>query len=285
MSNGYHTTVRRMRPLILAATSAGLMGIGAVAQADMKLSLQFTDSTSTHTFVAGDVGTPLEIDVWAQITPNPTFDGGASGQGNGSAYTFLSAPYVVLSSQVSGSGGGLSSAALEAWANFTGSTNGVIGDTNSDGANDLGTSSSAPQSDTTAPLSINNGGSSPYSNGSTNIPAADQQPLSGGGFEFLIEKLFYTATANDLTSGRVIDYTLTPPHAGKTTANWVEDGNQDGTTNSTNDSGTANKNVGNLTGSTIALVFGASVGNTPEPASIGLLGLGAVGLMSRRRKA
>src|ERR1700722_7711822 len=144
MSNGYLSSGRRMRPIVLAG-AAGLLGVASAAQADMKISLQFTNGTSTHQFTAADETTPVEIDVWAQITPNTNFDGPAApGGGNpnypgvASDYIFNSAVYGVLSTQVSGSGGGLTSAALEAWANGAGAAAGPITDANGDGAADLG---------------------------------------------------------------------------------------------------------------------------------------------------
>jgi len=267
----------------LAIAPVAVMGISmvgtSVARGDLKLSLQIAGATAA-TYNSPALGSQIEIDVWAQVTPNATYDHGASTQGFGSEYALLSVPYVVLNTNVAANSTGLSSNALEAWANYTGATPGTLV-VDADGSNDLGTSSSAPQSDATAALASNAGGPSPYANGNTNIPAADQVSLPGGGYEFLLEKLYYTVTAADLSAGvRTVDYTVYGPHAGKTTANWIEDGNQDGTTNSTNDAGVSNKNSGNLTGSTLQLTI-----VTPEPASISMLGLGAAGLMARRRKA
>ncbi|MGN6371322.1 MAG: PEP-CTERM sorting domain-containing protein, partial [Phycisphaerae bacterium] len=74
-------------------------------------------------------------------------------------------------------------------------------------------------------------------------------------------------------------------HFGLTTPNWT-DGNFDGaaTINLTDLSDVLN-NFGVTNPSPSGATAGGNIVATPEPASLALLGLGAVGLLSRRRKA
>jgi uncharacterized membrane protein YdcZ (DUF606 family) len=278
---------RRLAPLVLAAGAAGL-AIASQAQANLTISLQLAGSTPTAPITSAPIvgTTPIEIDVWAQVTATyaSSYYSGANGLAD---YGFSSAYYGIVSTQVSPSGdvatsGGITSAALESWDKGLGAEPGIIGDTNSDGAADVGES---PESTTGANVAFANGNSSPPA--MTGVQIASTNPtdvvaLPGGGYEYLLERVYFTPSATDAsTLNRKITYSpmlpLSSTHGGP--AIWLEDGDNA-------EYGRLSSTQGNLA-QTSNFIQGSSVlfYLVPEPTSVSLLGLTAVGLLSRRRKA
>lgn len=308
MSTGYRTAGKRLAPLVLAAGAAGF-AITPQAHASLTISLQLAGSTAGAPITSAPIvgTTPIEVDVWAQVVPNlaagsytgtnPITASTYYGQGGASAYAFTFAYYGLVSTQVSPGGdvatsGGLTSAALESWDKGSGASPGVLGDTNADGAADDG---SSPESalDNNVAFAVGNTSNSPYPYGVTasdvqptdpgGIPATDVMPLPGGGYEFLLQRDYFTPSATDATTlGRKISYAVSIP-TGSTSALWIEDGDaaRPGKITINGNSNTSDPN-NYLVGSSVLFYV---PGVTPEPASVSLLGLTAVGLLARRRKA
>jgi hypothetical protein len=286
---------------MLAAGAAGV-GLSSPAQANLTISLQLAGG-ATSALIVGTA--PIEIDVWAQITPNlPSTSyapqSGDAFPGQAKDYGFDQAYYGVISTQVNPSGdvatsGGITSAALESWVNNTGlgATPGVVGDSNSDGAADVGDAPPETETGTNVSYALALTAPSSTAGSSGSIPAGDVKSLPGGGYEFLLEKEYYTPSATDATTlGRQITYSPETTGSAAGGAIWTEDGSpgvqgspgtaQTGHILLPGPPTTNGKDTGNEVAGSSVLLYTPAV---PEPATVSLLGLSALGLLTRRRKA
>jgi hypothetical protein len=294
---------KRIAPLVLAATAAGL-AVNSTAQANLTISLQLAGG-ATSALIVGT--TPIEIDVWAQVTANlpsssyapesnDAFPGGAADYGFEGAYFGVVSTQVYPTGDVTSSGG-LTSAALEPWDRGSLSKPGILGDTNGDGAADNGENPETEEGNNVAyavGATAQTAWPNPVPANDPGIPAGDVQALPGGGYEFLLERMFFTPSMADATTvGRQISYSpVIPTSTRGGPALWVEDG----TPTVRGAPGDASPGMiippnpnplqpgvpdpGNfLVGSSVLLY------ETPEPASVSLMSFVAIGLLARRRKA
>jgi hypothetical protein len=269
------------------------------AHASLTISLQLAGGATSAAIVGT---TPIEIDVWAQVVANLPSSSYAPESGDpypGSAadYGFQGALYGIVSTQVYPTGdvamsGGLTSAALESWDKGFGSKPGAadLGESPEtiDGNNVAYAVGATAQTAWPNPVPANDPG----------IPSGDVEPLTGGGYEFLLERVFFTPSASDaMTVGREITYSAvipTGPHT-SSAALWVEDGTPTVRgapgagipgqiilpTPGPDPTGAGSPDPGNFQVGTSVLLYT----ETPEPTGISLLGFGVVGMLARRRRA
>jgi hypothetical protein len=237
------------------AVGTGLIASGA-ASAGLVYDLRFADGSHTQGAVAGQTYT---LEVWARV----------SGTNASTTDERLTNSYVnIVSTQASGgaiTSGGLSGGTLVTPFDGAGTRAGGGSDYNGDGVVDWGSTSTA-QANTNYMFSRTStlGGEA----------AGGTLGESGGGltWEFKLATFTVTATA---TGGGTTAFNMFKPAqtslSGATYATAQVDGTTFNVTN-TNQQGT-------YTGST-GVLFTA----IPEPASLGLLGAAAIGLIGRRRR-
>lgn len=268
---------KKIAPLVLAG-AAGLLALSPVVRANLNIALQFPDGSTTHTFTPVDLTTPVEIDVWAQLRPNVTYDGAnANYPGTAADYTYAISNFGIYSSQVANpynSTGGIVSAVLESWNGLT-ALPGPISDANNDGANDVG--GVFPPAGASTLLASPKGAFPGGTAANSVSPAADVAPLPGGGFEFLVEKIYYQATPADLLA-HDIDYYVLVQKLGSNAAVWIEDDDRA-------DAGTIDTPSGPIAASLYTGTGEVFFTNVPEPLSSALLGLTSAGLLARRQRS
>ena len=250
--------MRMQTSFVGVAIFAALMG--SAADASLVVNLRFANGSTTHQLTAADVGTDIEIDVWASVM----------GQNPPSANNFFGIQYLyynVVSSLPNGGGTGVNGAidssdnALVAPFNAQNGTQlGVTQDINGDGVSDVGSDTDATGVDKprSVPIVFDN------------TPGAVTNPLPTG-YEFEVEKLYFHV--NSLALGETEFTPVIPTSllgaADLVGANWWQD--------SPSTSSPAGFMNGTYSGGT-AVTFV----NVPEPTGIAML-VGVGSLLSRRR--
>jgi len=243
-----------MAALIVTALTA------SAARASLTINLRFADGSTTHTLTAADVGTDIEIDVWATIT----------GQNPPSSTNFYGLQYVyysAVSSLPNGAGTGVNGAidasanALTAAFNANGSQVGVTQDINGDGVADVGSRTDVLSMDKPR-------GSDPVAGAIFDDNTTAAKNALPDGYEFEVEKLFFHV--NSLADGET-DFTAEPENTTPlVAANWFQDAPTDVAPNS------GIMNGAYSGGTTVRLIA------VPEPA--GLAALLAIGSLLMRRR-
>ena len=251
--------MRIQTSFLAAMVVAALMA--SAAHASLVVNLRFANGSTTHQLTAADVGTDIEIDVWASVT----------GQNPPSANSFFGLQFLyynVVSSLPDGLGtavnGAIDTNADALVAPFQsihgGWQLGVTQDINGDGVADVGSATDVTQ--VTKPRAD----SGIFDDNLTAVT----NPLPTG-YEFEVEKLYFHV--NSLAVGET-DFTAMPPSQSVISqveglyANWWQD--------SSTDTGSEVMSGVILGGTTVSFV------NLPEPSSLAML-LGIGGLMTRRR--
>jgi hypothetical protein len=257
--------MRIQTSFLAAAIFAALMC--PAARASLVVNLRFANGSTTHQLTAADVGTDIEIDVWASIT----------GQNPPSANNFFGIQYVyynVVSSLPNGGGTGVNGAidasanSLVAPFNANGSQLGVTQDINGDGVADVGSATEATNVD--KPRGFDSITDAIFDDNATAVKNALPD-----GYEFEIEKLFFHV--NSLALGET-EFTPVIPTSLLAGADLVgADWFQDSSTDTSNPPPAIGFMNGPYSGGT-AVTFV----NVPEPTGIAML-LGVGGLLGWRR--
>jgi hypothetical protein len=233
----------------------------SAARASLVVNLRFANGSTTHQLTAADVGTDIEIDVWASIT----------GQNPPSANNFFGIQYLyynVASSLPNGAGTGVNGA-IDSSANALvapfkategGWQLGVTQDFNGDGVADVGSATDVLQvpKPRSFPIVFDN------------TPGAVTNPLSTG-YEFEVEKLYFHVTSLALGETEFTPVIPTSLLADNDLvgADWWQD-------SSSTESPTGFMNGPYSGGTAVTFV------NVPEPTGIAML-VGVGSLLSRRR--
>lgn len=235
------------------------LAVAGAAQAGMIYDLRFADGSHTQVAQAGQT---YHLQLWVQVTGS---DGNHANDALNSA-----SDIEMLSNQASGgaiTSGGLQNAALVApWDGLNGSQVGTSSDLNGDGVIDWG-SSSTGSGNTNYMIARPTGGAAQVAGGSV-------------GLEVDANTWEYEIATFDFLAGTVGSGTTTissvHPNVASFPAFSLLLGSIDGTSYKvTSGSGSASNPAWNN---------GVTFTAVPEPASLSLLGLGALGLLGRRRK-
>jgi hypothetical protein len=251
----------RIQTSFLAAMIASAL-TACAADASLVVNLRFANGSTTHQLTAADVGTDIEIDVWASIT----------GQNPPSANNFFGLQYLyynVVSSLPDGLGtgvnGGIDASANALVAPFEsvhgGWQIGVTQDINGDGVADVGSTTDATE------VAKPRADSAIFDDNATAVT----NPLPTG-YEFEVEKLFFHV--NSLALGET-EFTPVVPtsllgEADLVGADWWQDSSADSTP------------TNGFTSSPYSGGTGVTFVNVPEPTGIAML-VGVGGLLGRRR--
>jgi hypothetical protein len=274
--------VRNFVPGLLVSAAAALF-LCRSSSASLTINLQFADGTTQYHLTPSDSGNTIPINVWATVTtPTPL----SANNYNGLQFIY----YDVLSSVPNGgqgtpggstaADGQLTSASLTPIFNANGSQDGSIMDANGDGALDLGPDTSPNQFTNVQQMVL-------LAKARSSNPVFSNQPDPGSGgysVSFLIEQLDFQVNSDNgvETDFSTIIPTLSNPYE---PANWFEDvpssvvfdhGNQG--------VGTEYTQTAPILAGTGVQIFGNGAAVVPEPASISLIAIGCVGLLTRRRR-
>ena len=251
--------MRIQTSFVAAAIFAALMA--SAARASLVVNLRFADGSTTHQLTAADVGTDIEIDVWASIT----------GQNPPSANNFFGIQYLyynVVSSLPDGGGTGVNGAidasanALVAPFNAINGTNvGTTQDINGDGVADVGSNTdptAVPKPRANAPI---------FDDSSSAV----KNPLPTG-YEFEVEKLFFHVNSLAIGETEFVPVVPTSLLAGAELvgADWWQD------------SSTDTSNAGSFMNGPYSGGTAVTFVNVPEPTGIAML-VAVGGLLRRRR--
>jgi hypothetical protein len=238
------------------ALGSGLLA-SATAQAGLVYDLRFADGS--HTKTLSGTGT-VAVDLWVKVSGT---NGTQTDEGLTSSYV------TILSTQVSGGGalvaGGLTGGTVQNGFNEAGSRNGSAAELNGDAIIDWGATVTAGAN--TNYMLARNATVGGVNSGGTLGGAVDAIT-----WEFKIAS--FTVDAAALGTGRT-DFNIVQPNAKNTVGAF------------TYSTAKVDNTTFNVSSSNTQGAFAGSLGVTllvPEPASIGLLGAAAVGLLGRRRK-
>jgi hypothetical protein len=246
-----------LRKMTGIAAAIALGAVASVASAGLVVDVRLAGGGKSINVVDGQ---DVQIQLWAQVHGS---DANVLNDGLSNLYTAIGSTVVTP-----GVAGSMTSFALQtAWANATGSQQGVAADFNGDGVGDWGSNSAVSTDRPNYILAIDD--LAPSARFGNSSPTATANQLADG-YEFLIGTgVFHVTTATggetDLNALKPAWTTANPKYSTYT---------QDGTSLSA--SNTANQ-----------LAFGAPVTlvTVPEPATMSILGLGLCGLIARRRHA
>jgi len=247
----------RIRSICPAIAGAALVGLG-VSSANASLTFDVVASGSTGTSVisgagkivsGSSVGDTVTFDVFANIS---------NGNGNSADDGLVNAFASFLSANVSGAGAIRGDLVAVRDSNFTasGSSAGKQVDLDADGDLDVGN---------TVQTSATN-----WFNARANTAPT---PITGNHLH--IATLTLTITSANLGGETDVNAALRNQPSSTTPYNWEEDG--------------VFTNGGSVAGGVVGVgspvVFGSGGGVTPEPASMGLLALGGITALARRRRS
>ena len=261
---------------IQAAAAVSIAGtLASSAQAALTLDLRFSDGSKLKQITAGDL-TPISINVWAVV----------SGAAGNSAEEGLQSVIGAFRSNVISAGftGGITSAALGSGWGGSGSAVGVATNLSADGIGDWGNASNTPLTLGTTFFRARTSKSVPNQidfGDATSPGGSTFNSLADGGAEFLIGSVVFTPTA--APQGAILDYAPNTVLGGTVApAGWWEDAGDTSAANPTGGKLVSNGTLGPATPN-VALGTVRIEVPIPEPTSLGLLGLGALGLVRRRR--
>jgi len=262
------------RTLLLGAAALVVAAIASQASAAMVLDLRFADGSKTKALGAADAGKTVTVLIYAKVTGT---DGLTTNDGLVNMFMSTTSQIVGTSMFVSNTAGFMSGATAGSQTAFNITKAGASADLNADGIKDVGSTSTS---------------STPSSNyislASVNTPLAKYAGDSGvvgaaitGGYEFLVGQLTFTVgtfTGNVDNTSQVKINAVVPNWTGTTysKATWYQDGTAVGnkklwyTSTSPGNSLTA--------GTAITFTY------VPEPATMGLILLGGLGLLARRNR-
>jgi len=263
------TMVGKVKGSILAAAVLSAAA-ASQAQASFTYDLRFADGSHSKTVTSADAGTTVTVQLWAQITGDSTLTNDGFQVG-----------YINLQSSLTGggafTGGGLlSGTTLGSHVGASGSNLGTAAANISlDGVADWGSSATS----TNAGWMVWRGGNAPgFVDGVTDTEShsvnANTWEVLLGTFTVTINNVNPIADQNSITHFQANFAPLVKIGSPNTTSKGVLYYQDQLTT----------PNADTTQVSTVGLDFFGPV-NVPEPASLGVLALGGLGLLARRRRA